>query len=379
MVEMKKELSELKKKDLYREFRTITGPNSSQVKLHNRNCIMLASNNYFNLNTHPKVKQAAKKAIEQYGTGNGSSRLIVNLNLHQTLEKEIAKYKKTKASLVYSSGYAANIGIISAVTDKNWIILSDELNHASIIDGCRLSKAKTIVYKHNDVDDLEKKLKTIKNKRILVVTDSLFSMDGDVAPIKEIIKLKRQYDFMFMVDDAHATGIINTKAKGIDIYMGTLSKALASQGGYVTGSKDLVDYLRNKSRAFIYSTGLSPSDTASALQALKIIQTSISLKKKLLANASYLKNELNKTGFKVSGDYQILTIPTKDNQKTMQFQKQLEKHGIFVTGIRAPTVPTPRLRITVSSAHTKAQLQKAVKAFQKVGNDLDLIHHARTE
>jgi len=200
----------------------------------------------------------------------------------------------------------------------------------------------------------------------LVITDSIFSMDGDLAPIKELIELKKRYKFIFMVDDAHATGIIDTNSKDIDIHMGTLSKTVASQGGFVTGKKDLIDYLRNTSRPFMYSSGLSPANTAAALAALKIIQKNKSLKKKLLSNAKYLKKNLQSLGFQVRGDYQILTVGMKSVKEVMQFQKSLEKEGIFVTGIRPPTVKTPRLRITVMATHTKKDLDKSVKAFQEI-------------
>ena len=255
---MKAKLDELKRKNLFRELRTVTSSCSGTVKYKGKECIMLASNNYFGLNVNPKVISAAKKAVEKYGTGNEASRLIVNLDIHQKLEQEIAKYKNCKSAILYSSGYAANLGIISSVVGKGDFILSDELNHASIIDGCRLSKAEVKIYRHCDAEHLEKTLKVLavkkrKNKegKILVVTDSIFSMDGDIAPLKKIIGLKKKYSFILMVDDAHSIGVADTNFKEIDIHMGTLSKALGSQGGYCAGSKDLVDYLRNFSRSFM--------------------------------------------------------------------------------------------------------------------------------
>ena len=366
---MKQKIKQLKKKNLYREFRTITTSCSSIVKFKSKEYIMLASNNYFGLNTHPKVITAAKKALDKYGTGNTASRLIVNLDLHEELEKEIAKYKKCQAALVYSSGYAVNIGIISSLVDKGDVILSDKLNHASIIDGCRLSKADIVVYKHCDVKDLETKLTKSKNKKILVITDSVFSMDGDIAPLKDIINLKKTYSFLFMVDDAHATGILNTNFKEIDIHMGTLSKALASQGGYVAGSKELIDFLRNTSRSFMFSTGISPANAAAALAALKIIKKDKKLKANLLKNADYLRNGLKKLGFQVGGELQIISLIIGNNKKTMQFQKLLEKDGIFVTGIRPPTVPIARLRISVMATHTKEQLDKALRSFKRINKN----------
>ena len=372
----KEKLKELKRKNLFREFRTITSSCSSTVTYKGKECIMLASNNYFGLNTHPKVIAAAKKAIDKYGTGNTASRLVVNLDLHEKLEKELAKYKKSEAALVYSSGFAANLGIISSVFGKGDIILSDELNHASIIDGCRLSRADVIVYKHCNVRDLESKLiKIKKNKKgkILVVTDSVFSMHGDIAPLKKIIDLKKKYSFLLMADDAHATGITNTNFDGIDLRMGTLSKSLGSEGGFVAANKEIIDYLRNTSRPFMYSSGLSPANTAAALESLEIIKKDKMLRRKLLDNAKYFRNKLRKMGFNAGGELQIIPIFVGDNKKVMQFQKLLEEDGIFVTGIRPPTVPKAILRVSVSSMHTKGQLDKALISFKKIGIKLGLI------
>ena len=373
MKQLKETLAELKRKNLFRTFRTISGANSATVNYKNKNCIMLASNNYFNLNVNPKVILAAKNAVEKYGTGNCASRLVVNSDLHEKLENEIAKYKNCEAALVYSSGFAANLGIISSIVDKNDLVVSDGLNHASIIDGCRLSGASIKIYKHCDLKDLEKILKNSGKKRVLVVTDSVFSMDGDIAPLKEIIKLKKKYKFILMADDAHATGIINTNFDGIDIRMGTFSKAIASQGGYAAGSKGLIDFLRNKSRPFIYSTGLSPADSAAALAALNIIKKNKSLKSKLLKNVDYMRRNLVKMGFSVKGNLQIISLIVGDVKKTMQFQNLLEKEKIFVTGIRPPTVQKAMLRVSVTSSHSKKQLDFALRAFEKVGRELGVI------
>ncbi|MCH8003510.1 MAG: pyridoxal phosphate-dependent aminotransferase family protein [Nanoarchaeota archaeon] len=374
---IKQKLKDIKGKNLFREFRTITSSCDSIVRFNGKECIMLASNNYFGLNTDPRVIAAGKRALDKYGSGNVASRLIVNLDLHEKLEKDIARYKKCQAALVYSGGFSANIGIISSVVGKGDAILSDELNHASIIDGCRLSKADVVVYKHCDIEDLESKLSKLKNKNILVVTDSVFSMDGDVAPLKEIINLKRKYSFTFMVDDAHATGIVDTNLEGIDIHMGTLSKTLGSQGGYAAGSNELIDFLRNTSRPFMYSTGLSPADTASALEALKIMQEYKTLRTRLINNASYFRKRLKNMGFKVFGDLQIIPLIIGDNKKTMKFQKLLEEDGIFVTGIRFPTVKSARLRISVMATHTRKQLNKALYSFKKNGIKLGLLPHVR--
>ena len=372
---MEEKLNELREKNLFRKFRTISGSCSSTVKYKNKEFIMLASNNYFGLNTHPKVIEAAKRALETYGAGNTSSRLIANLDIHEKLERELAEYKKCSSSLVFACGYSTNLGVISSIAGKNDAILSDELNHASIIDGCRLSRADVKIYRHRSVKDLEKKLSGLKNghDKILVVTDSIFSMDGDFAPISEILELKKKHRFIFMVDDAHATGVIDTNSGEIDIRMGTLSKALASQGGFVAGSKTLIDYLKNTSRSFMFSTGLSPPNAAAALAALKIIKGDKSLKDNLLYNSNYLRHKLSKIGFRVSGEFQIIPLLVGDAKKAMLFQKMLEKERIFVAAIRPPAVPTARLRISVMATHTKEQLDAALESFEKIGAKLGLV------
>ncbi|MBI3026840.1 aminotransferase class I/II-fold pyridoxal phosphate-dependent enzyme [Candidatus Woesearchaeota archaeon] len=376
---MKEKLKELKNKNLFRDFRTITGSCSNTSTYNGKEYIMLASNNYFGLNTNHKVIAAAKKSIDKYGTGNEASRLIVNLDLHAKLEKEIASYRKCSAAMVFSSGYAANTGIISSIAGKGDIILSDQLNHASIIDGCRLSKATTHIYQHCNVEHLKTILKKVKknNKKILIVTDTVFSMDGDIAPLNQIIELKDKYNFMLMVDDAHAIGVLDTNFKEIDIHMGTLSKALASQGGYVAGSKELIEFLRNFSRPFIYSTGLAPPNAAAALAALKILRNGKKLRRKLLDNSNYMRSNLNKLGFDALGELQIIPLIIGENKKTMQFQKSLEIERIFVTGIRPPTVQNARLRISIMATHTRQQLDKSLKAFNKIGTKMGLVPHAQ--
>ena len=359
-------LKKLKRNRLYRSFRTISSSNESTVTYKGKEMIMLASNNYFGLNNHPDVKKAGIAAIKKYGVGNGASRLVVNLDIQNSLEKAIAAYKHEEAALVFTSGYTANVGIISSLMGEDGIILSDELNHASVIDGCRLSKASVLVYNHCNMTDFEMQLKKVKGKQILVVTDSVFSMVGDVAPLQEMIALKKKYRFKLMIDDAHATGIVDTNFSGVDIHMGTLSKSLGNQGGYVAGSQDLIDFLKNKSRPFFFSTGLNPVNCAGALEALKIIQKDKTLKKKLLSNAAYLRDGLRDLGYTISGDLHILALVLPSIAMTMRFQVELEKLGIFVTGIRPPTVPEPMLRISVMATHTKKDLDQALLAFSKM-------------
>ncbi|MDA1196908.1 MAG: pyridoxal phosphate-dependent aminotransferase family protein [Nanoarchaeota archaeon] len=359
-------LTKLRSKKLLRTFRTIDSANDHSVQFSGKDVVMMASNNYFGLNVHPEVVEASCAAVKKYGVGNVASRLVVNLSIQNELEKALAAYKKKEACLVFSSGYAANVGVVSSVVGEGAIILSDELNHASIVDGCKLSKAVTCVYNHCDVAHLELLLKEHAGKKILVVTDSIFSMDGDRAPLEAIINLKKKYGFVLMVDDAHATGIIDTSFPDIDICVGTLSKTLGSQGGYVCGSRNLIDFFSNSSRSFMYSTGLNPGACGGALAALLVLEREKDLRNRLLENVVYLKAGLSKIGLRVEGGYQILTLSTESNEKTMRCQEILEREGVFVTGIRKPSVASPRLRITAMATHTRDELDTAIRAFEKI-------------
>jgi 8-amino-7-oxononanoate synthase len=359
-------LDGLRRKKLFREFRTLDSASNHSVQVDGKEMVMLASNNYFGLNTHAEVVAGAEAALRKYGAGNVASRLIVNLKIQDELEGALAAYKQKEACLVFSSGYAANVGVLSSVVGEDAVILSDELNHASIVDGCKLSKATTCVYNHCDVAHLELLLKEHVGKKILVVTDSIFSMDGDRAPLEALVGLKNKYGFILMVDDAHATGVLDTHFPEIDICLGTLSKSLGNQGGFVCGSKDLIDFLRNSARAFMYSTGLSPASCGGALAALSVLDRETEMRERLLEHVVYLKAGMRKLGLQVEGDYHILTLATGTNEKTMKCQELLEKEGVFVTGIRTPSVSSPRLRITAMATHTKGELEKALRAFEKI-------------
>ncbi|MGQ9826148.1 MAG: aminotransferase class I/II-fold pyridoxal phosphate-dependent enzyme, partial [Desulfotomaculales bacterium] len=278
------ELEVLRERNLYRQLKWFHGTQSARVTVDGRPCILLASNNYLGLTEHPAVKEAAVQAVLDWGTGAGGSRLISgNYRLYQELERKIADFKKAEEAVVFSSGYLANLGTINALAGKGDVILSDELNHASIIDGCRLSRADVLIYRHKDPGHLEKLLREAQNYRHrLIVTDGVFSMDGDLAPLPEIVALAEKYRAYLMVDDAHATGVFGRRGAGtaehfglegrVDVQMGTLSKALASAGGYVAGKKHLIDYLRNRARKFIFTTGLPPAAVGAALEALDVLQ-----------------------------------------------------------------------------------------------------------
>lgn len=343
--------------------------------------VMLSSNNYLGLANHPRLKKASIDATLVYGTGSGASRLISgNMEIHQTLEKELALFKGTERALLFNSGYQANIGAISALAGEGDLILSDKLNHASIVDGCRLSRAEVRIYEHLNMDSLERILKrSSRFKKRLILTDSVFSMDGDIAPLPDIVDLAEKYSALLMVDDAHGTGVLGEKGKGaiehfglwgkVAIQMGTLSKALGSFGAYIAGSRDLIDYLVNKARSFIYTTALPPSVCVSSLAALKILEEKPELVSQLKKNAVYFREGMNGLGYSIpDGETPIIPLILGNPDTTMGVAQSLFDEGVYVQGIRPPTVPdgTSRLRITMMATHTKKELDLSLRAFEKV-------------
>jgi 8-amino-7-oxononanoate synthase len=379
-----KEIEELKSQGCYREMRTVEGEQGSSVIMDGKRVVMLSSNNYLGLANHPRLKKASIDATLSYGTGSGASRLISgNMEIHQTLEKELAQFKGTERVLLFNSGYQANIGAIPVLAGEGDLILSDQLNHASIIDGCRLSKATIRVYEHINMDSLEGILKrSSKFKRRLIVTDSLFSMDGDIAPLPDIHSLAEKYSALVMIDDAHGTGVLGEKGKGIiehfglwgkvPIQMGTLSKALGSFGAFIAGSQHLIDYLINKARSLIYTTALPPSVCASSLAALKILQEKPQLIGQLRENSLYFRKGMKGLGYSIpDGETPIIPLILGDPERTMGIVRSLFDEGVFVQGIRPPTVPdgTSRLRITLMATHTKEQLDLSLRAFEKIGKN----------
>jgi 8-amino-7-oxononanoate synthase len=379
-----KEIEELKSQGCYRKMRTVEGGQGSSVIMDGKRVVMLSSNNYLGLADHPGLKKASIDATLSYGTGSGASRLISgNMEIHQTLEKELAQFKGTERVLLFNSGYQANIGAIPALAGKGDLILSDQLNHASIIDGCGLSKAIVRVYEHINMDSLEGILKrSSRFKRRLIVTDSVFSMDGDIAPLPDIVDLAEKYSALVMIDDAHGTGVLGEKGKGaiehfglwgkIPIQMGTLSKALGSFGAYIAGSQDLIDYLVNKARSLIYTTALPPSVCGSTLAALKILEEEPQLISQLRENSLYLREGMKELGYSIpDGKTPIIPLILGDPERTMGIVRSLFDEGVFVQGIRPPTVPdgTSRLRITLMATHTKEQLDLILKAFEKIAKN----------
>ena len=349
-----------------------------RVKRDDKEYLMMASNNYLGLTFDPRVIEEAVKGAQQYGTGSGGSRLVSGtFPLFTELERSLAKFKNTEKALVFNTGYMANVGTISAVADKNTIIFSDALNHASIIDGCRLSRGAVKAYSHCDVDELKYLLKQAdRNTRKLIVTDGVFSMDGDIAPLDKLYELSRDYNALLMVDDAHATGTIGnghgTAAyfnleKEIDIQLGTLSKSLGSVGGYVAANSTIIDYLVNTSRSFIFSTALSPADIGAALAALQVLETDRSVLGRLQENVNYMADQLTSLGINATNETPIFPILIGRNDDTLAVSDYLYESGIIGTAIRPPTVPIgeSRIRLTVTAAHNKEQIDYVCHTLHK--------------
>ena len=385
-----KELEKLKEQGLYTYIRTLESPQGSWLVINEKKVLNLCSNNYLGFANEERLKKAAINAIEKWGVGPGAVRTIAGtFSIHEELEETLAKFKKVEATLFLQSGFVANQAVIPAITNEEDAILSDELNHASIIDGVRLSKAKRYVWKHRDIKDLEEKLiEADKNgaRRKLVITDGVFSMDGDLAPLPEIVELAEKYNAMVMVDDAHGEGVLGSHGRGIvdhfelhgrvDIEIGTLSKAFGVLGGYIAGKKELIEYLKQKARPFLFSSPLSPADTAAALEATKILQESDERVKKLWDNAKYFKEEMKKLGFDTGeSETPITPVMLYDAKLSTQFSKELFEEGIFAQSIGYPTVPKgkARIRVMISAVHTKEDLNFALEKFEKVGKKLGVV------
>ena len=354
-----------------------------RVKRNNREFIMMASNNYLSLTHDLRVQQAAKYAVEQYGTGSGGARLTSGtFPLFNELELGIADFKHTEQALVFNTGYMANVGTITALMNKNSIIISDELNHASIIDGCRLSGARIERYNHKDIEHAEHILKNYKSSHKMIITDGVFSMDGDIAPLDRLYELSKEYNALLMVDDAHATGVIGN-GRGtahhfgltdVDVQLGTLSKALGSVGGYVAGRKELIEYLVNYSRSFIFSTALSPADIGAALEALTIVKNEPLVVEQLNENTAYMANKLQSMGIECDDETPIFPIIVGDNERALSLAYELELRGIIITAIRPPTVPVgeSRLRMTVTAAHSQEQLDYVANTLRDLLVDMNI-------
>lgn len=387
---LKTNLEELKGQGLYSEIDVLKGSNGPTIQVGDSELINLSSNNYLGLATNKRMQEAAKEAIDKYGVGAGAVRTINGtMDIHVELEELLAKFKGAEAAIAFQSGFNCNAGAIAAIMDKNDAILSDELNHASIIDGCRLARSKIIVYKHSDMDDLRQKAKEAKESgkynKIMVITDGVFSMDGDIAKLPEIVDIAEEFDLITYVDDSHGEGVLGdgigiVKHFGlegrVDLEMGTLSKALGVVGGYIVGTKDLIDWLKVRSRPFLFSTSLTPGACAAIMEAVNILMESTELVDRLWANAKYLKDGLKNLGYNVgNSETPITPCIIGDEKKAHKFSEELLKEGVYVKSIVFPTVPlgTARVRNMPTADHTREMLDRAIKSYEIVGKRLNII------
>lgn len=384
-----KHIQSLKKDGVYRTLPINEGPCDAEIVLNGKKVINLSSNNYLGFANHPRLKNAAIEAINTYGVGAGAVRTIVgNMDIHEKLDQVIAKFKKEEAALVFQSGFSVNAGVIQAITTDKDIIISDQLNHASIIDGTRLSKASRAVFKHSDMDDLEHILEESKGKyeKMLVITDGVFSMDGDIAKLPEIVSLAKQYGALTYVDDAHGSGVLGDRGRGtvdhfnlhgqVDFIVGTLSKAIGVVGGYVAGSNEMRDWLLHRGRPLLFSTAMMPAAAGAIIEAFNMLETSSEYTDKLWDNARYFKQKLEKLGFDIGHSQTPITpIMIGNEAQTMEFSKALLYNGVYVSGIVFPTVAkgTGRIRCMVSALHTKKQLNKAIDVMEQTAKKLGIL------
>jgi glycine C-acetyltransferase len=389
-----KQLDDLKAKGTHFKLRVLEDEQAPVCHFDGKQVINLASNNYLGLTTHPKLREAALAATKKYGVGSGAVRTIAGtMSLHMELEEKIARFKGTEACVVFQSGFTANAGTVSAILGKEDFIISDELNHASIIDGARLSRAKILVFRHKDVAHAEEQLASVKDQpgHKLVITDGVFSMDGDIGPLPQLCDVAEKYGAIMMVDDAHASGVLGRNGRGtvdhfkvhgrVDVQVGTLSKAIGALGGYVCGSKDLIDFLYHRGRPFLFSTSHPPSVAATCIAAFDVLQDEPELIEKLWENTRYWKKELGNLGFNIGGkntpasETPITPIIVGDGRLTMDFSRELFKEGVLGTGIAFPTVPEgkARIRTIMTATHTKQQLDQALETLKKVGKRLGIV------
>jgi 8-amino-7-oxononanoate synthase len=384
------ELKQIRDKDLFRVLTELETGQSPEIEIDGKVYILLSSNSYLGLSVDPKVKKAAMEALEKYGTGSGGSRLVSgSTDLHRQLEERIAKFKKTQSSILFSTGYLANVGTISSLVGTGDLVYSDELNHASIIDGCRLSKAEIRVYRHCDVEHLKSMLKTDKSmsSKKLIVTDTVFSMDGDLAPLPEIVEIAETYGCMLMIDEAHATGVLGNRGSGatehfgiehrVPIVMGTLSKAVGSLGGYIAGSRKLIDFIRNRVRSYIFDTSLPASCLAASLAAIDIIENEPERREYLWRLIKKFKLRLEHIGLEVLPSHSaVIPVLIGEAQPALDFALKLRENGIYTPAVRPPSVPPGkcRIRATLMAKHTDGQIEEALRAFEIAYNSM--IHNA---
>jgi glycine C-acetyltransferase len=386
---LKDKLQELKDQGVYRKLPVFDGQNEAEINLNGHRVINLSSNNYLGLASHPDLKKAAIAAIEKYGIGAGAVRTIVgNMDIHEELEQVLAEFKREEAVMLFQSGFNCNTGAIQAVTDKGDLIVSDELNHASIIDGVKLSRADKAIFKHSDMEDLERVLKEKRDQyeNVLIITDGVFSMDGDLAKLPKIVELAEQYSCLTYVDDAHGSGVLGEGGRGtvdhfglhgrVDFSIGTLSKAYGVIGGYVAGSQTMKEWLSQRARPILFSTALPPAAVGPLIEAVKLMMSTTEFTDRLWENANYFKEKLGTLGFNTGhSETPITPVIIGDEAKTVEFSKKLFEEGVYGSAIIFPTVPkgTGRIRCMVTAGHSKEQLDRAVDAFNKVGKEMNLI------
>lgn len=385
---LQEQLDDMKVEGTFRTLIPLESAQGSKVKIKGKEVIQLSSNNYLGLTSHPKMVEAADKANKEFGVGTGSVRTIAGtLQMHEDFEEKLAKFKHTEAALVFQSGFTTNQGILSSILGKEDVVISDELNHASIIDGIRLTKADRKIYKHVDMSSLEEALINSSEYRTkLVVTDGVFSMDGNIAPLPEIVELAEKYNALIMVDDAHASGVLGDNGRGtvnhfnldgrVHIQVGTLSKAIGVLGGYVASTKTLREYLIHKGRPFLFSTSHPPAVTAANDAAIDVLLNEPELIDKLWENTKYFKEGLQSLGFDTGiSETPVTPVMIGDDALTHKFSDQLFEEGVFAQGIVFPTVQRGkgRIRTIVTAEHSKDELQEALQAFEKVGKKLKII------
>lgn len=386
---LKDSIEELKTQGVYRKLPVLEGANEAECMINGKKVINLSSNNYLGFANHPRMKKAAIEAVEKYGVGSGAVRTIVgNMDIHEELERKLAKFKREEAVMVYQSGFNCNAGTIQAITNAGDLIISDELNHASIIDGVKLSKADKAVFKHSDMADLERVLQEKRSKytNCLIITDGVFSMDGDIAKLPEIVELAEKYECMTYVDDAHGSGVLGESGRGtvdhfhlhgrVDFCIGTLSKAIGVIGGYVAGSETARDWLSHRGRPILFSTSLPPAAVGAISEAVDMLMESTEYTDRLWHNARFFKAKMATLGFNTGhSETPITPVIIGDEALAMQFSRTLMENGVFVSPIVFPTVPkgTGRVRVMVTAGHTEEQLERAAKAFEKVGKEMGII------
>ena len=385
---LEEEIASLKEEGLFTRIRTIESPMDGWVTIDGQRKLNFCANNYLGLTNHPKIRAAAKQAIDEYGVGPGAVRPIAGtMSLHNALEERLARFKGVEAAITFQSGYTANLGTIPALVGRDDVIFSDELNHASIIDGCRLARAKVVRYAHADPADLRRVIvETEISGRAMIITDGVFSMDGDVAPLPELYEIAAEHGHLLMVDDAHGEGVLGSGGRGIvdhfglhgkvDVEVGTMSKALGVVGGVVAGKKAIIDWLRQRGRPFVFSSAMTVPDVAACLAAIDLLEESTELVDRLWSNAEYFKGKINEMGFD-TGKTETPIVPVMVGEASLaqEFSRKLFEEGVFAMAIGYPIVPMgkARLRIMNTAAHTQEDLDTGLAAIEKVGKALDII------